>query len=258
MGKTMQPWTKGHPDETIELALNLNLDPRKPGQALRGTLTLPHGTGKKALSCVVFTSDEEAQQKALAAGAAYAGGESLVDQIVQGEIPVDTLQASVGTKEMMPILTKKAARLLGPRKLMPNVKVGTLVETTEELMDAVQTQVSGKELMYRTENDGIVHVPVGKHSFGMDKLLENIGAVMKEIFEARPESYGKGKQKKAGKKGQAVKKSQPQYLLRAHICSTQSPAFRIDLRTVDPTSAFFMSPLDPLVPANPPSDNMAA
>jgi len=242
----MPPWTRNHPDETIELALNLNLDPRKPGQALRGSLTLPHGTGKKTANCVVFTTDLEAQEKALAAGASHAGGESLVDSIVQGEIPVDTFQASLATKEIMPYITKKAARLLGPRQLMPNVKVGTLVETTDELVEAVQTQVSGKELTYRTEQDGIVHVPVGKYSFGIEKLLDNIGAVMKELFEVKPENYGKGKKKSVGKKGQAQKKTQAQYLLRAHVCSTQSPSFRIDLRTVDPSNPFFLSSLDPL------------
>jgi len=243
----MPAWTRGHPDETIELALNLNLDPRKPGQSLRGSVSLPHGTGKKTANCVVFTNDAEAQEKALAAGAYRAGGESLVDEIVQGDIPVTSFQASVATKDLFPALSKKAARLLGPRKLMPNAKVGTLVDTAEELVEAVRTQVSGKELMYRTEKDGIVHVAVGKYSMGKDKILENIGELLKELFNAKPESYGKGKQKVAAKKGQAVKKTQPQYVLRAHICSTQSKGFRIELRTIDPTSPFFMT--DPALEA---------
>jgi len=245
--KTMPAWTRGHPDETIELALNLNLDPRKPGQSLRGSVSLPHGTGKKTANCVVFTNDPEAQEKALAAGAYRAGGESLVDEIVQGDIPVTSFQASVATTDIFAALSKKAARLLGPRKLMPNAKVGTLVDTPEELVEAVRTQVSGKELMYRTEKDGIVHVAVGKYSMGKDKILENIGEFLKELFNAKPESYGKGKQKVAAKKGQAVKKTQPQYVLRAHICSTQSKGFRIELRTIDPTSPFFMT--DPALEA---------
>ena len=245
-GKTMPPWTRGHPDETIELALNLNLDPRKPGQALRGSLILPHGTGRKAGNCVVFTENEAAQEMARAAGAYLVGGEELVDQIVSGEIPIDTLQSSIAMPDIMPVLTKKASRLLGPRKLMPNVKVGNVVDNTDDLVAAVQAQVAGKEVMYRTETDGIVHVPVGKHSFGLDKILENIGAVVHEIFNVRPDSYGKGKQKKAAKKGQALKKTQPQYVLCAHVCSTQSPGFRVELRTLDPTSPFFLTSLDPI------------
>ena len=251
VGKVMPPWKRGNPDETIELALNLNLDPRKPGQSLRGSVTLPHGTGRKIGNCVVFTEDPEAQERARQAGAYLAGGEALVDQIVAGDVPVNALQFSVGTPEIMPMLNKKAARLLGPRKLMPNVKVGTLVETTDELVAAVEALVTGKEVMYRTETDGIVHVPVGKHSIGLEKILENLGAVLQEIFKVRPEQYGKGKQKKAAKKGQTLKKTQSQYLLRAHVSSTQSPGFRVDLRTVDPNSPFFLSSLDPHTPVAP-------
>lgn len=251
-GKTMPPWTRGHPDETIELALNLNLDPRKPGQALRGSLMLPHGTGRKSGNCVVFTADEAAQEMARAAGAFLAGGEELVDQIVSGEIPIDTLQSSIGMPDIMPVLTKKASRLLGPRKLMPNAKVGNLVDNTDDLVAAVQAQVSGREVMYRTETDGIIHVPVGKFSFGLDKVLENLGAVVHKLYQVRPDNYGKGKQKKATKKGQTLKKTQPQYVLRAHVCSTQSPGFRVELRTVDPTSPYFLTSLDPLASADAP------
>lgn len=235
-----------HPDETIELSLNLNLDPRKPGQALRGSVSLPHGTGKKGVNCVVFTNDVDAIAAALKAGALHAGGEALVDQIVAGEIPVDSFETALATPDMMPVITKKAARLLGPRGLMPNVKVGTLLQSVPELLTAVDTQLAGKEVLYRTEKEGIVHVPVGKDSFGVDKLLDNIGAVMKTIFDAKPENYGKGKKKKAGKKGQAKSTKQPKYLLKAAISSTQGPGIRVDLRTVDPTSAFFLTGVDPL------------
>lgn len=239
-----------HPDETIELVVNLNLDPRKPGQALRGSLTLPHGTGKKPSGgggIVVFTADEAAAAAALQQGASHAGGEALIDSIVAGEIAVGSIQAALATPDIMPMLTKKgAARLLGPRGLMPNAKVGTLLPTVPELLAAVDTQLAGKEVSYRTEKEGIVHVPVGKDSFGMDKLLDNIGAVMKTIFDAKPDNYGKGKKKKAGKKGQAKSTKQPKYLLKAALSSTQGPGVRVDLRTVDPTSAFFLTGVDPL------------
>lgn len=238
--------TLSHPSETIELVVNLNLDPRKPGQALRGSVSLPHGTGKKGMNCVVFTSDEEAAAASLAAGALHAGGEALVDRIVAGEIPLESFQAALATPEIMPALTKKAARLLGPRGLMPNVKVGTLLQTVPDLLAAVETQLAGKEVVFRTEKEGIVHVAVGKDSFGMDKLLDNIGAVMKTIFDAKPDSYGKGKTKKSGKKGQAKSTKQPKYLLRAGLSSTQGPGIRVDLRTVDPTSAFFLTRVDAL------------
>jgi large subunit ribosomal protein L1 len=236
-----------HPDETIELVVNLNLDPRKPGQALRGSVTLPHGTGKKGVNCVVFTNDEGAVAQALAAGAAHAGGESIVDDILAGTISVDSIQAALATPDIMPLLTKKAARLLGPRGLMPNPKVGTLLPTIPELLSALDTQLAGKEVSYRTEKEGIIHVPVGKDNFGPEKLLDNIGAVMKTIFDAKPDSYGKGKKKKSSaKKGQAKTTKQPKYLLRASLSSTQGPGVRMDLRTVDPTSAFFLTVVDPL------------
>lgn len=244
--KSKPPRKFGHPDETIELALNLNLDPRKPGQALRGSVSLPHGTGKKGVNCVVFTSDEATQEKAKAAGALHAGSEALIDSIVSGEVPVDSFQAALATQDILPVLTKKAARLLGPRGLMPNVKVGTLLKTPQELLAAIEPTIAGKEVSYRTEKQGIIHVAVGKDSFGEKKLLENIGAVMEEIFEAKPESYGKGKKKSGGKKGQAKKSTkQAKYLLKAHLCSTQSPAIRVDIRTVDPNSAFFLTSADP-------------
>jgi large subunit ribosomal protein L1 len=236
-----------HPDETIELVVNLNLDPRKPGQALRGSVTLPHGTGKKGMNCVVFTNDQDAVAQALAAGAAHAGGEALVDEILAGTVAVDSIQAALATPDIMPLLTKKAARLLGPRGLMPNPKVGTLLPSIPELLAALDTQLAGKEVSYRTEKEGIIHVPVGKDNFGPEKLLDNIGAVMKTIFEAKPDSYGKGKKKKSsGKKGQAKTTKQPKYLLRASLSSTQGPGVRMDLRTVDPTSAFFLTVVDPL------------
>lgn len=223
-----------HPDETIELAVNLNLDPRKPGQALRGSISLPNGTGKKQMDCMVFTANPVLQEAALKAGAKYAGGESLADEIVAGKIAVDSIQRSLATADIMPVLSKKVARLLGPRGLMPNAKEGTLLQGDSDLLEALETQLAGKQVPYRTEKEGIVHIPVGKGSFEKGKLLENIGAVMKTIFDVKPDNYGKGKQKKAVGKG-------TKYLLRASVSSTQGKGVRLDLRTVDPNNVFFLS-----------------
>ena len=235
-----------HPIETFELAIMLNLDPRKPGQSLRGSITLPHGTGKKGRHVIVLTNDEALAEQAKAAGAAYAGGEAIVDQLVAGTLPIDAVQAVLAMSDLMPVVTKKAARLLGPRGLMPNAKVGTIFTQKEVLLAALDSAVAGKEVTYRTEKEGIVHVPVGNHTFSQNQLLDNIGTVMKTIIDAKPDSYGKGKKKQA-KKGQALSaKSQPKYLLRVVMSSTQSIGVRVDLRTLDPNSAFFLSTLDPL------------
>jgi large subunit ribosomal protein L1 len=231
---------KTHLDETIELAINLNVDPRKPGQALRGSITLPNGTGKQ-FQCIVFTDQDDLAQAALAKGVKYAGGAQLMDDILAGNVPLDTLDRAVGTTgEVMNLLSKKGvARLLGPRKLMPNAKNGTLV-TASELLDTVENQMAGKEVLYRTEREGVVHVPIGKASFGVPKLLENAGAVMTEIYAVKPEQYGRGK--KSNKKGPVGKGTK--YLLKAYMSSTQGPSFLLDPRTVDPNSPFFLTSVD--------------
>jgi large subunit ribosomal protein L1 len=243
---------RGYPDETIELALNLNLDPRKPGQSLRGSLELPHGTGKPGHKVLVFTTDEELTVKVKEMGAQYVGGPELVDQVLDGTVsPGSAFTVALATMEMIPILTKKGvARILGPRGLMPNVKSGTAVENPDELLQQVSRQLKALQVEFRTEKEGAVHLPVGKQSFGTQKLLENIGAVMATIFDVKPESYGKGKKKSKNKKGE-VAKSQPKYLLSAYLSSTQGKGLKLDLRTVDPTSPFFLGDADLLVAATP-------
>lgn len=229
---------KVHPDETIELAVNLNVDPRKPGQTLRGTVSLPHGTGKKNIGCVVFTSDPELQEAALKNGAKLAGGEALIDDIFDGKVSIEGLERSLATTDIMPLVSKKLARILGPRGLMPNPKVGTILPGSNEVLEALETQVAGKDVTYRTDKEGIIHVPVGKGSFGRAKLLENIGQVMKILVEAKPENYGKGRKSSKGT-GKNTK-----YFLRAHVTSTQGKGYRVDLRTVDPGSMFFLSTVE--------------
>jgi large subunit ribosomal protein L1 len=266
--------TCSHPDETIELALNLNLDPRKPGQSLRGSISLPHGTGKK-LSCLVFTKDASARKKALSMGASYAGGESLVKAILgagtdddnalgnsssdtTGEqnddddsnsdvtISIDSLDRVLATQDMLPVLSKTLARLLGPRGLMPNAKTGTVFSTSESLLESLETQIAGKEVVYRTERAGVVHVPIGKTSFGVDKLLENIGSVMVELYKVKPEQYGKASTKKKSSSSnlsasaQAKASKHAKYLLSAYISATQGKSYKLDVRTIDPNSSFFL------------------
>lgn len=227
-------------DETIEIVLNLNLDPRKPGQALRGSLSLPHGTGKK-VNVVVFApdDDEETIAKAKEAGATHVGGASLIESIQNGELPVN-FDRALATPDMMSSLSK-IARILGPKGLMPNAKLGT-IQPGDQIADGVRQQTAGM-VQYRTDKNGIVHAGVGKGSFSTEKLSDNIRAFMGQIQSVKPESYGKGKKKAGGggnKKGGAPK-SNDKYYLKAHLTSTQEKgSFNIDLKTLDPSSSYFM------------------
>eukprot|EP00578_Thalassiosira_sp_NH16_P008233 CAMPEP_0181110794 /NCGR_PEP_ID=MMETSP1071-20121207/18913_1 /TAXON_ID=35127 /ORGANISM="Thalassiosira sp., Strain NH16" /LENGTH=328 /DNA_ID=CAMNT_0023194607 /DNA_START=134 /DNA_END=1120 /DNA_ORIENTATION=+ len=219
-------------DETVELALQLNLDPRKPGQSLRGSLSLPHGNGKN-FSVAVFTDDAKLAALALERGAVAAGGEDLVEAIRDGTTSVTSFQRTLASPEMMSRL-KPVARLLGPRGLMPNPKLKTIVPY-DELMEALDRQMSGMS-NYRTDKVGIVRVGIGKGSFGAEKLLDNVREMMNEIQSVRPESFGKGK------KGQKKVAKGTKYYLKAHLSSTQSRGSElVDLRTIDPTSSFFMT-----------------
>lgn len=216
-------------DETVELALNLNLDPRRPGQALRGSLLLPHGTGKQIV-CLVLTRDSDVAEKAKSQGH-HAGGDEMVERILSGDISLDTFQRALCTKDILSDVQKKAARLLGPRGLMPNAKTNTVFDDGATLLDTLQEQ--SNTITYRTESSGIVHFPIGKGSFEKEKLLDNMQAICQTMQDLKPESYGRGKKKK--KVGKNAK-----YWLRAHLTSTQGKGIRMDLRTVDPTSPFFM------------------
>jgi large subunit ribosomal protein L1 len=230
-------------DETIEASINLNVDPRKPNQSLRGTVELPHGSGKP-VRCLVFTSDPAAAESlrdefatagnnsAPASSLVEAGGEDLVERILSGQVSAERFDRGLATSDIQPRLGQRLARILGPRGLMPSPKAGTLLDTVGQLREAVRIHVRGSAVPYRTDREGIVHVRVGRISFGRDAVAENVGAVMKEIFRARPESYGKGA-KKASKNAK--------YLLGASLCSTQGKGHRVDPRTLDPTSPFFLN-----------------
>jgi large subunit ribosomal protein L1 len=227
-------------DETIELALNLNLDPRKPGQAIRGSLSLPHGTGKRT-NIIVFTSDDGSDtiQAAKDAGASHAGGQSLIESIQNGDIPV-TFDRALATPDMMPQLSK-IARILGPRGLMPNAKLDT-IQPAAKIADAVKAQAAGM-VQYRTDKNGIVHAGVGKGSFSDEALTENIREFMTAIQGVKPDSFGKGKKKDSGggKGKSSGTKKDAKFYLTAYLSSTQGKgSVNIDLRTLDPTSASFM------------------
>jgi len=218
-------------DETVELALQLNLDPRKPGQSLRGSLSLPHGNGKN-FAVVVFTDDANVAKEALERGAVAAGGGDLIESIKNGSQSISSFQRTLASPEMMPQMSA-VARLLGPRGLMPNPKLGTILPP-DQLLEALERQMSGVS-NYRTDKEGIVRLGIGKGTFGMDKLLDNVREMMNEVQSVRPESFGKGK------KGQKKVAKGTKYYLKAHLSSTQSKgSVLVDMRTLDPTSSFFM------------------
>lgn len=166
-------------DETIELAIRLGVDPRQADQNVRGTVVLPHGTGR-TVRIVVFAKGEK-EREALDAGADHVGGEELVKRIQDdGWLEFDS---AVATPDMMGIVGR-IGKILGPRGLMPNPKLGTV---TFEVGKAVAELKAGK-IEYRVDKAGIVHLPIGKRSFGSSKLLENASAALGSIMRAKPPS----------------------------------------------------------------------
>jgi large subunit ribosomal protein L1 len=187
-------------DETIEAAFRLGVDPRKADQMIRGTVSLPHGTGKASRVAVFAAGD--AAREAEAAGADVVGTDDLIKRIEGGFMDFDV---AIATPDLMGQVGK-LGRTLGPRGLMPNPKTGTV---TNEIGKAVSEFKAGK-VEYRTDRYGNVHVPVGKASFEAKALLENYLAVLDEIMRARP----------AATKGKYVKS--------AAVSSTMGPGIRID------------------------------
>lgn len=165
-------------DETVDLAFRLGVDPRHADQMIRGALALPAGTGK-SVRVVAITSGNKVDE-ATAAGADFAGGDDIINKIAGGWLDFDRVIAS---PDMMSKLGK-VARLLGPRGLMPNPKLGTV---TTDVAGAVKEQKAGK-VEYRTEKTGIVHVPIGKSSFTVEQLKQNYAAIVGAIVKAKPAS----------------------------------------------------------------------
>jgi len=187
-------------DETVELNFNLGVDPRKADQMIRGTVALPHGTGKTVRVAAFATGDKA--REAREAGADVVGAEELVNQVLAGTIDFD---AAVATPDVMS-LVGRAGRILGPRGLMPNPKAGTV---TPDIGKAVRDIKAGK-LEYRVDRQGNLALIVGKRSFDEQRLRDNYLAVVDEILRAKPSS-AKGK-----------------YLKTVTLSTTMGPGIRID------------------------------
>lgn len=168
-------------DETVDIAVRLGVDPRHADQMVRGTVVLPNGLGK-VVRVLVFAKGEKVKE-ALDAGADYAGGDELVDKIKEGWIDFDK---TVATPDMMGTVGK-IGKILGPRGLMPNAKLGTV---TFDIPKVVKEIKAGK-VDFRVEKTGIVHAPMGKISFGQEKLLQNISAFLDTLIRLKP-SAAKG------------------------------------------------------------------
>ncbi|MCL0032252.1 50S ribosomal protein L1 [Peptococcaceae bacterium] len=165
-------------DETVEAAIRLNVDTRHADQQVRGAVVLPHGTGKTK-KVLVFAKGEKAKE-AEEAGADYVGDEDFVQKIQNGWMDFDV---AIATPDMMP-LVGRLGRILGPRGLMPNPKVGTV---TMDIERAVKESKGGK-ISYRTDKAGIIHAPIGKVSFDEEKLYENFSVLIDALIKAKPES----------------------------------------------------------------------
>jgi len=163
-------------DEGVDLAIRLGVDPKKADQMVRGTVVLPNGIGKKVRVLVFAKGPKE--KEAQDAGADYSGAEDLVEKISQGWLDFDK---AIATPDMMGTVSK-LGKILGPRGLMPNPKVGTV---TFDVSKAVKEIKAGK-VEFKVEKAGIVHVPVGKVSFGFDRLFENVKALFEVILRAKP------------------------------------------------------------------------
>ncbi len=188
-------------DETVEISVRLGVDPRKADQMVRGAHVLPNGLGKN-VRVLVFAKGEKAQE-AETAGADYVGADDLAEKIQGGWFDFDT---AIASPDMMGVVGK-IGRLLGPRGLMPNPKVGTV---TMDLARAVQEAKSGK-IEYRVEKAGIIHAPVGKVSFDTDKLRENILSLLEALVKVKP-STSKGV-----------------YLKKMSLSSTMGPGIHLDI-----------------------------
>lgn len=191
-------------DETVEVAMNLGVDPRHSDQMVRGVVQLPSGTGK-SVRVAVFAKEAKADE-AREAGADIVGAEDLMEKVQAGEIEFDRC---IATPDMMAIVGR-LGKVLGPRGLMPNPKLGTV---TNDVAQAVQASKGG-QVEFRVEKEGIVHGGVGKSSFEADALCTNVRAFVDAIIKAKPE----------GAKGTYVKK--------VSISSTMGPGLKVDFTSI--------------------------
>jgi large subunit ribosomal protein L1 len=187
-------------DATVEVAMRLGVDPRKADQMVRGTVNLPHGTGKVS-RVIVFAQGEKAAE-AIAAGADEVGGDELIDRVAKGWVDFD---AAVATPDMMGKVGK-VARVLGPRGLMPNPKTGTV---TTDVTKAV-SDIKGGKVNFRVDKASNLHLVIGKTSFEEAKLVENYAAALDEVSRAKP-AAAKGK-----------------YLRKVTVATTMGPGIQVD------------------------------
>jgi large subunit ribosomal protein L1 len=199
--EALHPFASKKFDESLEIAIRLGIDITKADQNIRGMLSLPNGTGKK-VRVAVFTVNS--QDEAKKAGADVIGGEELIEAVAGGQINFDRV---IATPDMMPKMSK-IARVLGPKGLMPNPKLGTV---TNNVAEAVKIAKAG-QIEYRAEKKGIIHAGIGKLSFTTDQLVENANALIEQLKKVKPAS------------------SKGQYILGASVATTQGPGLRIDVK----------------------------
>lgn len=193
-------------DETVEIAVNLGVDPRHADQMVRGVVSLPNGTGK-SVRVAVFAKGDKAEE-ATAAGADVVGADDLAEKITSGDIE---FERCIATPDMMPVVGK-LGKILGPRGLMPNPKLGTV---TNDVTEAVQA-VKGGQVEFRVEKAGIIHAGIGKASFSEDQLLDNLRAFVGALNRAKP----------SGAKGTYMKK--------VAISTTMGPGVKVDIASAAP------------------------
>ena len=199
--KILKDNAKAKFDETVELAMNLGVDPKHADQMVRGVVALPHGTGK-TMRVAVFAKGDKAKE-AQDAGADLVGAEDLADKITAGEMNFDRV---IATPDMMGVVGR-LGKVLGPRGLMPNPKLGTV---TADVKNAVKNAKAG-EVQFRVEKAGIVHAGIGKASFSAQQLQDNVKAFVDAIMKAKP----------AGSKGN--------YIRKISVSSTMGPGIKINL-----------------------------
>ncbi|CAA7624897.1 50S ribosomal protein L1 [Magnetospirillum sp. UT-4] len=202
--KVIKAGAKAKFDETVEIALNLGVDPRHADQMVRGVIELPHGTGK-TVRVAVFAKADKAEE-ARKAGADIVGAEDLAEQIQGGMMDFDRC---IATPDMMGVVGR-LGKILGPRNLMPNPKLGTV---TPNVTEAVRAAKAG-QVQFRVEKAGIIHAGIGKASFDEDKLVANIKAFVDAINKAKP----------SGAKGT--------YLKKVSLSSTMGPGVKLDIATI--------------------------
>ncbi len=191
-------------DETVDVAVNLGIDPRKSDQSVRGSTVLPQGTGK-TVKVAVFTQGAMAKE-AKAAGAEYIGMDDLAEQVQKGLLDFGVV---IATPDAMPIVGK-LGKVLGPRGLMPNPKTGTV---TKDVKQAVEN-AKGGQVRYRTDKNGIIHCPIGKVSFDVEALKENLQTLLNDLTRAKPSS------------------SKGIYMEKVSVSTTMGPGLIIDQATL--------------------------